>query len=231
MDVPEKLASDESSACGGWSRLSEGLIAGVQHTLNNRMAALGAVSQVLEADLPAEHALAGAMTRELHRLESTVSLLALLTGDEAPEPVQLPSVVEEATQLFEMHHSLRDLRLDVHLPADLYPLWIPPSALRRALMVLLALAGMEARRGAGVVELRATGDAKTVELRVSAPGGDGDVGEIDENLEGVVAEAAAELLAGWGGEVVSESSGSGVGFRVSLLTLPEARNREASGGS
>ena len=231
MAVPE---NDESGESIGWKSgldLSEDLIAGIHHTLNNRMAALSAVAQVLEADLPASHPLAGAMTAELQRLEGTVSLLSLLTGGEEGEPVLLEGVVAELTKLFAMHHSLRDQRLEVKLPPNLYPLWIAPAALRRALMVMLAIGGRAAREGENVVELTAEGDARIVEVCVLSVGArrNGSREGEDIGMAGGAAPGAGALLAPGGGSVEEVEMDGGWALRAELLTLPEARSREAAG--
>src|SRR5690606_34296493 len=115
MPRSDDAGADDDAAQASSHRATDALIAGLHHAVNNRMAALGAVGQVLETDLAAEHPLAGAIAEELQRLESTAGLLRLLVQGDGPEPVQLELVVRDAAQLLQMHHELRDLSLDVEL--------------------------------------------------------------------------------------------------------------------
>ena len=73
-----------------WIELSDGLVAGIHHALNNRMAALGGAVQVLQGDIEVEHPLISLLSTEVRRLEGTASLLRYLShGDGTFEPVQL----------------------------------------------------------------------------------------------------------------------------------------------
>lgn len=229
VEMSDTALGDPSGA-GSWLRLSEGLIAGVHHALNNRMAALSAVGQVLEADLPASHPLANALSAELQRLENTAGMLRLLVSTGDAEPIQVESVTADLSRLFFMHHALRDLALDVEIAQGLYPLWVEPSALLRALSILTAVAGRHAATGHQQVSLRATGNAVTVEIAVYARGSaEGD--EFRNELGGVDAESAGALLREWGGEVEAEQSAQELRLTLRLPTLPEARRREAAAAS
>lgn len=204
---------DERPGAEGWLRLSEGLVAGVHHALNNRMAALRAVGQVLETDLPANHPLAGALTTELVRLEQTAGVLALLTADEPDEvPFQISDVIRDAARLFELHHSLRDLRLETSFADGLLPVLGQPWRVLRAILLLIAVAARDGARG---IRLRADGDERVVRVRL-----EGEAGEdyAAETLSIGDAEVDAAVR-GAGGSFTRE----GRGLEMTLLTLPEAR--------
>jgi hypothetical protein len=213
-----------------WIRLSDGLIAGVHHTLNNRLGALSAVSQIIESDLPANHPLAGALNAEIHRLEISVGVLRLLSGGAGdPQPLQVGSTIEDASRLLSLHHGLRDVRLDVSVDDTLLPLWTDPSHLLRALLLMMAVAGRRANGGDGTVRVAATGDAKTVRIEVEASGGDETAGSY--GLVGVEVDGAEVLLKAAGGELETKVGAEGITMSAILPTLPEVRRREAAGGS
>src|SRR5690606_13153679 len=170
MTDSRQEVAPSSAADSSWVRLSDGLIGGIHHTLNNRMAAMSAVAQIVESDLPEDHPLTGSMLRELRRFESSVTLLTLLMGSEGAEPVQVETIVAGAARLFEMHHSMRDLQLRVEMASELYPLYLEASALRRALMIVLAVASRRARAGNREVVLEVVGDERAVVITVSAVG-------------------------------------------------------------
>lgn len=193
--------------------MSEGLIAGVHHALNNRMAALRAVGQVLETDLPANHPLAGALTTELQRLEQTAGVMALLTPDEPDQvPFQISDVVRDAASLCELHHSLRDLRLEYSMADRLLPVLGQPWRVLRAILLMIAAA---ARKGAPEIRLWAEGDERVVRVTLEAKGGE-EYG--DQTLS--VADADVEAaVRGAGGSFARD----GERLQMTLLTLPEAR--------
>lgn len=209
-----------------WLPLSEGLIAGIHHALNNRMAALRAVGQVVDADLPFDHPLSGAMAGELERLERTAELLALLTpGDAGLEPVLVDEVVGNAVRLFEMHHSLRDRRVEARYAPGLLPVLGNRADLLRALLMMLAIAGRD--RG-GDLRIEVEGDARVVRLSVVGENGveppEGDPGLRSVSLSGleqVLQRAGASLTEGAGPDRI----------QAAILTLPEARRIEREGGS
>jgi hypothetical protein len=231
----KKPPVERESGYESWSRLNDGLIAGVHHAINNRMGALSAVSQVLEADLPAGHPLAGALREEIRRLEAATEVLRLLITEGEGEPVQVETVVGQAKSLVELHHSLRDLELEIRLAEGLYPLWIDPAALRRALAILVAVAGRRAASGDRKVTLAVTGTPQEVQILVTAegnlaPGAGGDFGSETEakGLDRIEEEAAGALLERWWGKFDRvDDEGGRVSLRITLPTLPEARRREA----
>lgn len=211
----------------GWLRLSEGLIAGVHHALNNRLASLSAVGQVVESDLPADHPLSGALSEELDRIEASVAILRLLSGGRSSaEPVLLESVLDDAGRLFGLHHALRDLRLEVESAPSLLPLYTDPNELLRAVLMMMAVAGRRALGGDGIVRVTVSGDESGVEVVVEGRGpSDGDV----EALAGIVPESASVQLVAAGGELSVSEEGDALSLRASLPTLPEVRRREAAG--
>lgn len=226
MRADAERDGNEESNMGSWQRLSEGLIGGIHHALNNRMGALGGATQVLEADLPPDHPLAGTMSMELKLFEETAGLLRLLTGGDGEfEPVQLEDVVAGSRRLFAVHHALRDLRLDLDSQSDLLPLWTQPAGLLRAILMMMAAAGERCGSRDGEVAMEISGDETVVRILVEVPEGMMTPEEEATTLRisaGDVASTARSL----GGEFEKMEGESGGRWILTLPTLPEARRRE-----
>lgn len=213
-----------------WLRLSEGLVAGIHHALNNRMAALGGAVQVLQGDIELEHPLVGLLSNEIRRLESTTGLLRLLgPGDGGFEPVQLTDIMVQAERLFEVHHALRDLKLEIDFPGDLLPVWSVPVGLLRTVMMLLAAAGAGIPRpspwgGVGegpVLSLKVVGDLATVRMVVDVPDRPDDA-----ELPAVTSDDVAAMAKRVGGTLRTYDGDGTSRWELELPTLPEARRRE-----
>lgn len=216
-----------------WVRLSEGLAAGIHHALNNRTAALGGAAQVLESDMKGEHPLMELLLSEIRRLESTTGLLRLLgPSDGGFEPVQIGDVLEQARGLFEIHHDLRNLRLDIETADGLLPVWSAPVGLLRTVMMMLAAIGDSVSRTSAemsesaerAISLKVSGDTAMVRIVAEMPDG-----LTEAELPAIRMEDAAEMARGiYGSLEASEGAGSPQ-WTLLLLTLPEARRREREG--
>lgn len=209
-----------------WLTVLDGLVGGIHHALNNRTAALAAVAQVLEGEIPSGSALRGLFTQEMERLRATVGLLAAIPRSRVArsEPVQVTDLIPDLRSLFGLHHDLRDTGLSVEEASGVLPVWTDPVDLTHALMVLLAAAGRDARvRGGASVRMQVEGDEEWVRVRIGAVGGGGERGDGGEEagagqLAAVRAEAVAEWLAAAEGRLeVGEGEG---GLPVYLAELP-----------
>jgi hypothetical protein len=207
-----------------WSLLSDGLLAGLHHSLNNRLASLAAIAQVLETDLPPHHPLAEMLTSEFHRFEAVVSTLRLLgSGTGRPEPVEVRVAIEEARRLVQLHHALRDVELEDEVSERLLPVHCSPARLLRAVCVALAIVGRHALTGERKARIVATGDESYVTLTVEGRGSEGEPGN-HERLKG--------LSPGWielaleGSEVGVERDEDVLRIAIRLPTLLEVRRRE-----
>ena len=209
-----------------WLRLSDGLIGGIHHTINNRMAALGAAGQVLEADLPPGHPLSGLLTGEVQRLETTVTLLRLLTeGDSEHQPIEISETLKDVQQLFAIHHSMRDIRLEITCEPGLVPLWAQTSLLLRTVMLCLVAATDRSHGRRGSVNLVVSGDSSFVCIEVTRLiQGDGDEGETV--LGGIGAAGIGDLAKKLGGTFDFEDVNGRVRVLLTLPTLLEVRRRE-----
>jgi hypothetical protein len=167
-DSPERQRADRLEI-DEWSTLSDELLQGLVHALNNRVAALSAFVELTrfgdeDADplvvLPAELA-------QLHRVNSLFGLLPA-RGSE-PEALELPLVLDDALRVHEHHPRLRFERCAVVREGTPLPVRAPRWALFRALLMLVHAAK---RAGAAPpakdeAPLRVVGDATLVSVRVA----------------------------------------------------------------
>jgi hypothetical protein len=215
------------AAEGAWLVVSDALLRGVGHAMNNRAAALSAVVQVLASSGP-QGPLEGALRSETERLQRVVELLRLLPRrwESDPEPVLVGDLVPSALELLALHSDLPETRFAWEADGSLPPVLVEPSLLIHVLCLLGTAAAKEAARtGARAVSFRGSSDGDAVRVEIV-------VGEPDPSLadpaapEGGEDPAAAEaLLAHAGGELSVERDGElRMAFR--LPTLAAARRRE-----
>lgn len=224
MDEEASQRGEGAGANGSWLKMSEGLIGGVHHALNNRMAALRAVGQVVETDLDPGHPLAGAMTAELDRLEQTVALLRMLgIPEQGRFPIPIDGILADAARLFEIHHALRELELETECAEGLLPVYIEPDSLLRGLVLMYGLGGKQC----GKLRTTVSGDERTVVIRTEGSGQPPEWQARDE-LDGVTEAGLHTALERAGGRVTAVETDPFV-VELELLTLPEARRREAEG--
>ncbi|MEO6525050.1 MAG: hypothetical protein ABIP93_00330 [Gemmatimonadaceae bacterium] len=157
---------------GDWPKLSDELLQGLVHSLNNRVAALSAFVELArlgdeEANpltvLPAEIV-------QLHKVNGLFSMLPE-RGSEA-EALELPLVLEDALRLHAHHPRLRAERCVVVREGMPLPVRTPRWALLRVLLMLVHAAKRTAEsvQGRGGTPIRVVGDAVTVSVRVTTGG-------------------------------------------------------------
>jgi signal transduction histidine kinase len=200
-----------------WLPVSAELIAGVHHALNNRVGALSAVTQVLEGEMDPAHPLRLALADEVKRLQATVRALTLLArpADAAPEPVLLPDLLPGITELFGLHHGVRDTECEVRVDDGVLPLYCEPTLLAHLLLTLLIAAGEAAREAGTGVRLHASGDAREVVVTIEPEGEE---------------TPRVEALGEWAEELGGAVSGGAGRYELRLPTLPEVRRRERESG-
>lgn len=196
-----------------WSTLSDELLHGLVHALNNRVAALSAFVELArfgddEADplvvLPAE-------ITQLHRVNSLFGLLPMRGSD--PEALELPLVLEDALRMHEHHPRLRGEPCVVVREGTPLPVRAPRWALFRALLMLVHAAkrASDTVQGRGGSPLRVVGDSSIVSVRVATP-----------------AEPSPDLLSlaeRCGGQCARE----GADVVLTLPSILELRRRERAG--
>jgi hypothetical protein len=199
----------EGPALAAWVELSDALMRGLVHALNNRVAALSALAELAalgDNELTAQRVLPG----ELARLQQVNLLFRLMLTEEVPpEALELAPVLDDALALHAHHSRLRTVRCEVVRHGTVLPLRAPRWALFRLLLILLEWAKHHADdTSASVAVLRVTGGEETIELTVSA-----------RSEPGRYALAMAELCGG-----TLQSGADGITAR--LPTLPELRRGE-----
>lgn len=156
-----------------WSTLSDELLQGLVHALNNRVAALSAFVELArfgddEADplvvLPAE-------ITQLHRVNTLFGLLPMRGAE--PEALELPLVLEDALRVHEHHPRLRGERCEVVREGTPLPVRAPRWALFRALVMLVHAAKRSSHtvQGRGGSPIRVVGDASVVRVHVPTQSG------------------------------------------------------------
>jgi C4-dicarboxylate-specific signal transduction histidine kinase len=161
-----------ATTIGDWATLSDELLQGLVHALNNRVAALSAFVELArfgdeEANpmivLPAEIV-------QLHRVNSLFALLPE-RGSE-PEALELPLVLDDALRLHEYHPRLRSDRAVVVHEGTPLPVRAPRWALLRVLVMLVHAAkrSAESAQDRGGATIRVVGDSVTVSVHVTTRG-------------------------------------------------------------
>lgn len=217
-----------------WSIVSDALLGGLQHALNNRVAAVSALSQVLDADPDSSGVLIRALIDEVNRLEGVVALLGQLRRSRGlhPEPVELPKLVRELPELLRHHIHLREVHFAADGDRELIPIWGERDQLTRILLTLLLSAGIAAERsGSRRVRIEFQGDEDSVEVTV-VPAEPGSGGSLDSSSSPRLLHPAAAgvAAAAQGGalQISQESANSLPHYVLRLPTLLAARRSEAT---
>lgn len=178
-----------------WSIVSDTLLGGLQHALNNRVAAVGALSQILDADPIEGRTLIRSLVDEVHRLEGVVALLGQLRRSRMslPEPVQLPEAIEELPPLLVHHLHIREVRFVTHIHGELVPILVERDQLTRILLTLLLSAGLAAARsGSRRVRIDFRGDEDVVEVNIATEAASAEDGDRSSPALPLLHPAAAE---------------------------------------
>lgn len=154
-----------------WMALSDALLGGMVHAVNNRLTALSVAVEL--ATLGDQKMLSdGVLSAEMKRLQRTCGLVGLLParGAEA-EALELGPVLEDAITLHAQHPRVRNVNCVVECETSLPPVRAPRWALLRLLLLLL-----DAAKGAALdatesrVAIRLSGDEDSLSMRATVPG-------------------------------------------------------------
>jgi hypothetical protein len=200
--------SDGSSSVNDWQTLSNDLLQGLVHALNNRLSALGALMELarLRDDLvdPLTE-----LPTEIAQLQELTALFALLPERRADaEALELSAALNDAVRLHEHHLRLRAERCEVRYEGTTPPVRAPRWALVRTLVMLVHVAKRSGADESSDTPIIVRSDDVTVSVCV-----------------GTSAHVSGDLLAAGeraGGEFAYE--GDLLIFR--LPTLSELRRRE-----
>ena len=224
--MSDGTAGSQGETAEAWLTVSDALLRGVGHALNNRVAALSAVVQVLAATGEGGP-LHDAMSSETLRLQRAVELIRLLPRrwDSPAEPVLVGDAVRDAMEILPLHPDLPSLRYEWAPEGELLPVLVEPTLLTHALcLVGLAAGEVAAHAGVPVVSFAGYGEESEVSVEVSAgtraePGG--------EPLEKSDPAAAAPLVEALGGELrVVERAERWIRVRLTVPTLAAGRRSE-----
>jgi hypothetical protein len=153
-----------SGTTSDWSKLSDELLQGLVHALNNRVAALSAFVELARLGDDDADAL-NVLPTEIDQLHRVNGLFALLPerGSE-PEALELPLVLADALSLHEHHPRLRSERCVVIHEGTPLPVRAPRWALLRVLLMLVDAAKRFAMSTGehGASAIRVTGDSSFV---------------------------------------------------------------------
>jgi hypothetical protein len=227
------LAPAPPSPAEVWLSVCNDLLWGFNHALSNRLAALTSIVRILEHSDTGLDPLLGVLSEEIGNLERTLSLLRLLPQNpaEAPEAVLLQDLIPPLLELHRLQNDGRDLEFDLDLDSTTFPVWVEPSALSHAILLLLAATSRAARRaGSTAVSIRYHGNERSVALAIATlpSEGNGELGE--DSWMPIDTRVVERLLDPTGGELVKEYGAGdpreGARFELRLPTLLEVRERE-----
>ncbi|HEX5972195.1 MAG TPA: hypothetical protein VFY85_09725 [Gemmatimonadaceae bacterium] len=202
-----------AAAAAQWAELSDALLAGLVHMLNNRVTALSVCAEL--AALGDDEMIAGGvLTSELQRLQHASALLGLLPSRaHQPEALELRPVLDDAIALHSHHPRTRLVPCDVGVEGQMQPVRAPRWALLRLLLVLVdavkATASVEGRPAG----LRLSSDERAARLHLRTPGDGGPYGA-------AMATLCGGALARQGDELV-----------LTMPTLRSLRERERDAGA
>ena len=207
---------DDAPVGDDWRTISEDLLKGLVHALNNRVAALSAFVELAKLGGDEEDPLA-VLPQEIGQLHQVNALFGLLPqrGSE-PEPLELRAVFDDALRLHEHHPRFRGEPVSLTFEGAPGAVRAPRWALMRAMVMLVHVAKREARseHGRGAI-IRVEGDDTTIAVHVptsEAPSGD--------------LEALATQCGGW-----MACTSDGLVLTVPSLRELRRRERDARGGS
>ena len=178
-----------------WRTISEDLLKGLVHALNNRVAALSAFVELAKLGDEEEDPLT-VLPLEIAQLHQVNTLFGLLPQRSAePEPLELRAVFDDALRLHEHHPQFRGEPVDLTFEGAPGAVRAPRWALMRALVMLVHAAKREARsgRGRGAV-IRVHGGDTTIAVRVTtSEASSADLDALAEHCGGRMENANDEL--------------------------------------
>jgi len=197
-----------AAAAAQWAELSDALLAGLVHMLNNRVTALSVCAELATMG-DAEMISGGVLMNEMKRLQQASALIGLMPSrPHKPEALELRPVLDDAISLHAHHPRTRLVACDVTLDSAMQPVRAPRWALLRLMLVLVDAAKEAAADSARSATMHLASDEQSALVRVSAPGDGGPYG--------------AAMAALCGGQLARD----GAELVLSLPTLLQLRQRE-----
>ncbi len=207
-EMPEMVATLVTPGASEWLALSDDLLAGLVHALNNRVTALSVCAELAGfGDL--EMVKDGVLLSEVARLQRVGALIGCLPARGVAEALDLGPVLDDVLAIHSHHPRMRRVECTVEVGDGMQPVRAPRWALLRLLLVMVDAAKSAAQEaGRGSLSIHLSSDAECVRLRTDARGTDGTY--------------AVEMAAVCGGVLLRERDG----LLLTLPTLLELRRRE-----
>jgi C4-dicarboxylate-specific signal transduction histidine kinase len=203
-------SSVAAASSDDWGSISNELLQGLIHALNNRVAALSAFVELARLDDEGDDSL-GELPTELAQLHRVSGLFALLPERRTEaEALELSTVLDDAIQLHAHHPRLRAERCDVRYEGTPMPVRAPRWLLLRTLVMLVHAAKRagETAQGRGGATIVVHSDEASVSVSVHG------VAKVPADLAALAERA--------GGELAHEDDT----VLVRLPSLAELRRRE-----
>lgn len=206
--MPEMIASLAVPGATEWLALSDDLLAGLVHALNNRVTALSVCAEL--AALGDEQTLGqGVLLDEVVRLQRVAALVGLLPARGHAEAMEVAPVLADAIAIHSHHPRMRVIECQVEAEAGMQPVRVPRWALLRVLLLMVdAVKGATLDTPSAAAVVRLSSDDSAVRVR------------------GVARESEApyaiEMATLCGGVLTRE----GQELVLSLPSLSEVRRRE-----
>jgi hypothetical protein len=210
--MPELDASREVPGAVEWLALSDDLLAGLVHALNNRVTALSVCAEL--ASFGDKQMLSdGVLVAEVARLQRASALMGLLPARGVVEALEIGPVLDDAIAMHAHHPRMRAIECTVDARGSVEPVRVPRWALLRAMLFLVDAAKRAAQASEhGIVTLHVAAGDGVVQVRAPA-----------HDKSSVY---AAEMAAACGGSLQSEHGA----LVLSLPSLSEVRRRERALG-
>ena len=186
-----------AAAAAQWAELSDALLAGLVHMLNNRVTALSVCAE-LAAMGDTEMMEGGVLMSEMKRLQQASALIGLMPSrPHRPEALELRPVLDDAIALHAHHPRTRLVACDVALDGAMQPVRAPRWALLRLMLVLVDAAKDAAAEASRSATIRLSSDEATAYLRVSTTADGGAYGAaMAELCGGQLSRHGTELVLG-----------------------------------
>lgn len=186
-----------AAAAAQWAELSDALLAGLVHMLNNRVTALSVCAE-LAAMGDTEMMEGGVLMSEVKRLQQASALIGLMPSrPHRPEALELRPVLDDAIALHAHHPRTRLVACDVALDGAMQPVRAPRWALLRLMLVLVDAAKDAAAEASRSATIRLSSDEATAYLRVSTTADGGAYGAaMAELCGGQLSRHGTELVLG-----------------------------------
>jgi hypothetical protein len=166
--IPETMDPTVTAGAAEWLTLSDELLVGLVHALNNRVTALSVCAELTEFG-DREVLGDGVLLAEVARLQRAGALLGLLPARGQAEALEIAPVLHDAVAIHSHHPRSRTVRCAVEIIGTPQPVRVPRWALLRLLLIMIDAAkavGRADERREVAIEL--SGDSETVRVRAPA---------------------------------------------------------------